>query len=478
MQNYLEGYDYSAIHKRAKEVILNTKRLKKSAVDKYMNYFHTKCLGSKNTIEEAKKLIPGGIQHNLANNYPFAINCVKAEGPYLYDIDGNRYIDFLQAGGPTILGNNYPPITKVVIETLKNIGSLTGLYGDYELEFAKAINRYYPSVEKFRMLASGTEAAMVAIRLARAYTNKKNVIKIKGCYHGWSDQLMYELRSFGSKFEAAVGVPEECYRYIQAVTPNDLLELEQQFKENEAKGGTATFIMESIGQDSGALPLTQAYHEKARELCDHYGAVLIYDEVVTAFRIGMGGAQAHYCIKPDLTVFGKVIAGGYHGGGVGGKSEIMNLLTAGITLGHSTKVMVGGTLTANPISCKAGYTTICELERTDAHKKLKKASDAFIKDVADLANKYQIPSLIFNQESILHIDLCGMQHVSSFTEWSKKEIEKFTALAMQAMHEYAMAMAAEGIIVAGGNKSYINLQTVDVLDDALSAIERVFSQYE
>ena len=320
---------------------------------------------------------------------------------------------------------------------------------------------------------------MVAIRLARAYTGKQNLIKIKGCYHGWSDQLMYEIRSIGTGSEAAVGVPEECYRYIQGVMPNDLEDLERCFAQNEKSGGTAAFLMESIGQDSGALPLTREYHKRARELCDQYGALLIYDEVVTAFRLGMGGAQAFYGVKPDLTVFGKIIAGGFPGaGGVGGKREIMSLLTAGLTMGHSKKVMVGGTLTANPLSCLAGYTTICELERTNAHARLKTAADQFTRAVADLAEKYQIPALVFNQESILHIDLCGMQHVSSFLEWTPQQIEARKATAADAMHEYAMAMAAEGIIVAGGNKTYINLQTIDVLEDALGAIERVFSQYE
>lgn len=479
MTQYLEGFDYPAIHKRAKEVILNTKRLKKSSLKKYLDYFNTHCAESKRSIEEAKSLIPGGIQHNLANNYPFALNCIKSEGAYLFDVDGNRYIDFLQAGGPTILGNNYGPVSEAVIKTIQTTGHLTGLYHDLEYRLAQKINEYYPSVEMFRMIATGTEAAMVSIRLARAFTEKNNLIKIKGCYSGWSDQLMYEIRSIGTKNSAAVGVPDECYKYISAVMPNDIEELERQFKENEKSGGTAAFLVESIGQDSGALPLTLEFHKRARELCDQYGALLIYDEVVTAFRLGMGGAQAYYDIKPDLTIFGKIIAGGYPGaGGVGGRKEIMSLLTAGLTLGKSVKVMVGGTLTANPISCVAGYTAICEMERTDCHKKLEEASNKFTRKVADLANKYNIPALVFNQGSILHIDLCGLQHVSSFTEWSESEIKELSGVATQAMHEYAMAMAAEGIIVAGGNKTFINLQTIDILDDALEAMERVFSQYE
>ena len=479
MTQYLGGYDYDAIHEKAREVIANPKRLKKSAIEKYMNYYETKCSGSKRTIDEAKAFIPGGVQHNLANNYPFALNCVKADGAYLYDVDGNRYIDFLQAGGPTILGNNYPPVREAVVKALNEIGNLTGLYGDFEKDLAQKIMQHFPSVERFRMLMTGTEACMVAIRLGRAYTEKNNIIKVKGCYHGFTDQLIYDIRSIGTGRTAAVGVPDECLKYISGVMPNDVEDLERQFKENEENGGTAVFITEPIGQDSGALPLTKEYQRRVRELCDQYGAVLIYDEVVSAFRIGMGGAQELFGVRPDLTVFGKIMAGGFPGaGGIGGKAEIMGQLTAGLTLGKSTKVMVGGTITANPVSCVAGYTAICELERTDAHRKLAAASDKFIRQITDLTDKYKIPAMIFNQDSILHIDLNAFQHVGSFLEFSPDEVADRTADAMHLMHEYAMAMCAEGVIVAGGNKTYINLQTIDVLDDALDAFERVFSQYE
>lgn len=341
------------------------------------------------------------------------------------------------------------------------------------------MKQFFPSVDLFRMLASGSEACMIAIRLARGFTNRNNLIKIKGCYHGFTDQLMYEIRHIGSGFTAAAGVPDECYKYISGVMPNDIADLERQFAENEKNGGTAAFVMESIGQDSGALPLTKEYNKRARELCDKYGALLVYDEVVTAFRLGMGGAQAYYGIRPDITIFGKIIAGGYPGaGGVGGRKDVMSLLTSGLTMGHSRKVMVDGTLTANPLSCVAGYTAISEMERIGAHAKLAEASNAFTRKVADLADKYGIPALVFNQESILHIDLCGLQHIYSFLEYSEEDKKAWTATATQAMLEYAMAMCAEGIIVAGGNKTYLNLQSLDVLDEALAAIERVFQQYE
>ena len=176
MAKLLNEYDYASIHAAAGDLIKNRKTLKKSAIDRYMNYFETKCAGSKAEAELAKKVIPGGIQHNLANNHPWQLAIAKADGPYLYDIDGNRYIDFLCAGGPTILGNNYPAVQEATIKHLSEQGPVTGLYSMYERELAEIICKHFPSVEMYRSLASGTEADIIAIRLARAYTGKKHII--------------------------------------------------------------------------------------------------------------------------------------------------------------------------------------------------------------------------------------------------------------------------------------------------------------
>ncbi|NLL63024.1 MAG: aminotransferase class III-fold pyridoxal phosphate-dependent enzyme [Ruminococcaceae bacterium] len=479
MSSYFDGFDFKGIHEKSKELLLNPKNLTDEARAKYLNYFETKCAKSKASVEAAKDHIPGGIQHNLANSYPFGINCVKAEGPYLYDIDGNRYIDFLQAGGPTILGNNYRPITDAAINMLNTTGNLTGLYGEFEVDLAKKIKQHYPAVDLFRMLASGTEAGMIAIRMARAFTGKSEIIKINGCYHGWADQLLYDMRSVDSRNMFAIGVPDDCLNHMCSVYPNDIEELEQRFIENEEKGGTAAFIMEPIGQDSGALPIVKEFHQKARELCDKYGALLIYDEVVTAFRLGMGGASAYFGIKPDLIMFGKAIAGGFPAaGGIGGRADVMGCLSAGIA-SSGAKVMVGGTLSANPVSCIAGYTAICEMEKTNAHAKLKEASDRFTRQIADLADKYKLPAAIFNQHSILHFDLCGIQHLTSHRD-DDEIIENCFGLlpgANTRMKEFAMALAAEGLIVAGGNKAFISLATIPVLDEALEIFERVFANY-
>lgn len=476
-QEYLNGYDAAAIHQRAAQVIHSGKRLPEEALEKYRKHFDEKCAGSKTAIEEAKRYIPGGVQHNLALNHPFPLDIVKADGPYLYDIDGNRYIDLLNAGGVTILGNNYPPIREAVLKMMEDTGYLTGLYHEYERKLAEKICSYYPSCDKFRMLGSGTEAVMVAIRLARAFTGKDQIVKLKGCYDGWSDHIVYDVRTVNTGTSFASGIPADTLKNTSAVMINDLEALEQRFIENEAKGGTAAFIMEPIGQDSGGVPVQLGYHQEVRRLCDKYGVLLIMDEVVTGFRLGMGGAQATFNVKADITVFGKIIAGGFaSAGGVGARDEIMALVTPGVSHTAGKTIMLGGTLSANPVSCAAGYTALCELERTNAHKKLEAAAEKFARDLTDLANQYEVPAVITHQGSIMQIDVTGFKHIATFPEFSQEEIAARRAEGGKRMNEFAMALAAEGVIVAAGNKTFLNLQTIDVLDDAVAAYERVFKQ--
>ncbi|MGI6117108.1 MAG: aspartate aminotransferase family protein [Bilifractor sp.] len=476
---HLDGFDYDAIHERAAYVLKEGKKLRPDAEAECLKWFDDHCQTSKAKIEEAKSIIPGGVQHNLANNHPWALDIVKAEGPYLYDIDGNRYIDFCCAGGPTILGNSYPPIKEAIIDEVNTCGYLTGLFNDYEYKLAQKVKEFFPSVEKFRMLGTGTESVMAAIRAARAYTGKKYIIKLKGCYHGWSDQVVYDIRACNSRGDFAAGIPEECYKYTQAVMVNDADALEKLFIENESRGGTAAFLVEAMGQDSGCLPTTREYHHAIRELCDKYGVVLIYDEVVTAFRLALGGAQEYFHTHADLTVFGKIIAGGLpSAGGLGGKEEIMSVLTSGVSHQASKKkIVVGGTLTANPVSARAGYTALCEIQKHHVPEKLDAAAEDFCDKVLGFANKYNVPAIITHQGSVLQIDLTGMKHVTTFDTYSKEEAAAKRKEAQKRMVDFSMALAANGVITAGGNKTFFNYASLGVLDEALAAYEKVFSYY-
>ena len=447
------------------------------------NYYDIKCAGSKKITAEAKKYIPGGVQHNLAFNKPFPMCMVKADGAHLYDIDGNKYIDFLQAGGPTILGSNYPAVREEAIKLINECGPVTGLFHEAELLIAKEINKCMPNVEKFRMLGSGTESVMGAIRVARCATKKKRIIKIGGAYHGWSDQMVYGLKVPGTRqFLESFGIPNVIFSVIDEVRPNDLDMLEDYLKYNEAcRGGTAAVIVEPVGPESGTRPVDFDYNTKVRALCDKYGTLFIFDEVVTGFRVGIGGAQGLFNVKPDLTIFGKIVAGGYPAaGGIGGKKEYVDLLAAGVA-GGAKKAYVGGTLAANPLSAMAGYVAIKEIQKTNACVKAGLAGNRLTDGLVDLIAKHDLPYVAYNQGSIVHRECTGAM---SFDFSSKcilnllKVLKKQDAIMVrkEAMEQMGAAYMSHGIVTLAGSRLYTSMADTDeIIDEALNRFDDVFS---
>ncbi len=452
-------------------------QIKSDKMQEYLDYFEKKCAGSKDVTEKAKELIPGGVQHNLAFNYPFALAIAKAEGAYFWDVDGNRYIDFLQAGGPTLLGSNYKPVQEKVIEVIRECGPVTGLFHEYELLLAEIIHRHMPSVEMFRMLMSGTESCMAAVRAARCFNGKKYVIKVGGAYHGWSDQFVYGMRVPGLGAIDAHGIPDGAYQYTQEVFPNDIDALEKLMQENEKNGGTAAVYLEPLGPESGTRPVLFDYNKKVRELCDRFGTILIFDEVVTGFRVGLGGAQGYFGVKPDLTVFGKCVAGGYPGaGGVGGRKDIMACYASGLGGGPLGKrAFVGGTLSANPLSCAAGYFAIRAIEETGAHMKAGAAGDRITKGLQEIIERNKLPFVAFNHGSICHLEtgaamLMDLKNPQFFKEIGPRK---------KVMEEIGAALTAEGIITLAGSRLYTSMADTDaVVDDALERFERVLKHIE
>ncbi len=449
--------------------------------DYVQHYFEEKCPRSKEMISQAKKVIPGGVQHNLAFNYPFPIVVTRAEGAKLYDIDGNWYYDLLQAGGPTILGSNPPAVRDQVIELLKTCGPSTGLFHEFEYKLAKKISDLVPSVEMFRMLGSGTEADMVAVRIARLKTGKKNILKMGGAYHGWSDQLAYGIRVPGTKGLLSKGVPGYVFKHTDEFFPNDLEDLERKLRANRLTGGTAAVFLEPMGPESGTRPLSREFVRGAAKLARDYGALLVFDEEVTGFRIGLSGAQGYFGGDPDLTVFGKIIAGGCPGaGGVGGHAECMAHLGAGLDSSGKkvSKAMCGGTMAATPISCAAGYYALCEIERTNACEVAGRMGDRLTRGLQDLIKKYGLPFVAFNQGSICHLDSVGTMHFS--IDWSKPwtipHILKETGVRQKEMEHMGAAYMAEGIVTLAGSRLYASAAyTEEMIDDVLSRFDRVLA---
>ena len=444
-------------------------------------YFEKKCPRSKEMITEAKTVIPGGVQHNLAFNYPFPIVVTKAEGTKLYDIDGNEYYDLLQAGGPTILGSNMPQIREQVIDLLNTCGPSTGLFHEFEYKLAKKISDMVPSVEMFRMLGSGTESAMCAARVARLKTGNKNILKMGGAYHGWSDQVAYGIRVPGTKSLQSHGIPNYVFGHTDEFFPGDLEDLEKKLKRNKARGGTAAVYVEPLGPESGTWPVSREFIRGTEELAHKYGALLIFDEVVTGFRVGPGGAQKYFGVDPDLTIFGKIIAGGYPGaGGLGGHRDCMQHLGAGLDSSGKKvkKALCGGTMAATPISCCAGYYTLEEIERTNACEKAGRMADRLIAGIQASVEKYDLPFVVYNHGSICHINTVGTLNFS--IDWSKPwtlpRILKETSRRQKEMEHMGAAYMAEGIVTLAGSRLYTSAAyDEEMIDDLIERFDRVFS---
>lgn len=476
--------DAAAVTKQLDELIKKpVYSIKKEYLDDYVeNFFNKKCAKSKAMIEEAKQIIPGGVQHNLAFNYPFPIVIEKAEGAKLYDIDGNWYYDLLQAGGPTIIGSNMPAVRDQVIELLNTCGPSTGLFNEYEYKLAKKISEMVPSVQMFRMLGSGTEACMCAARIARLKTHKKNILKMGGAYHGWSDQLAYGMRVPGTKGMMSKGVPSFVFRHTDEFFPNDLKDLEKKLWRNQFDGGTAGIYIEPVGPESGTRPVSKEFIKGAERLAHKYGALLIFDEVVTGFRIGPGGAQGFFGVDPDLTIFGKIIAGGYPGaGGVGGHRDCMAYLGAGLDSSGKKvpKAMCGGTMAATPVSCCAGYYTLCEIQRTNACEVAGRMGDRLTKGLQERIKKYNLPFVAFNQGSICHLDNAGTMHFA--IDWGKlwqvPGILKQTGIRQREMEHIGAAYMAEGLVTLAGSRLYTSAAyTEEMIDDVLARFDRVLSK--
>jgi len=323
------------------------------------------------------------------------------------------------------------------------------------------------------MLGSGTEGVMAAIRAARAFTGKAHIVKIGGAYHGWSDQVVFGMRLPGTGALEATGIPGGALEKTGEFPPGDVGGLRALLAAQAEHGGTAAVLLEPVGPESGTHPAERDYNARVREVCDEFGALLIFDEVVTGFRLGMGGAQGYYGVTPDLTVFGKCVAGGYPAaGGVGGSQQVMDTFAGGLTAAGK-RAFTGGTLAANPLSCAAGYHALAEMDRTDAPRKAGAAGDRLRAGLDALIAHYGLPYVTYNFGSIVHLHTSGVLHLSL------SDPDFFTELGprLDMLGQMSMAYAAEGVVTLAGSRVYTSMADTDeVVDQALAAFDRVFAQ--
>jgi glutamate-1-semialdehyde 2,1-aminomutase len=349
-------------------------------------------MGEKSRVlfQRAKEIIPGGVNSPVRAGKAVGIDppfVARAEGCYLWDIEGNRYIDYVCSWGPMILGHSHPEVAKVLAERIPK-GTSYGAPTALEVEMAELIVEMIPSVEMVRMVNSGTEATMSAIRLARGYTCRDRIVKFEGCYHGHADSLLVSAGSGVATLAipGCPGVPETFARETISLSFNDLKELFETFDKFGSE--IAAVIVEPIPGNMGVVLPDPGFLKRLREITSEHGSLLIFDEVISGFRVGPGGAQQCYGVIPDLTCLGKIIGGGLPVGAYGGKREIME------SMAPEGDIYQAGTLSGNPLAMAAGLTTLRLLQNGTIYKTLEKRSADLFSGLAAAAEEAGLPVVI------------------------------------------------------------------------------------
>ena len=390
---------------------------------------------SEQLFAEALKYIPGGVNSPVrafraVGGQPFFVN--KAKGARVWDVDGNKYIDYVGTWGPAILGHAHPKIIKAVRAAAQN-GTSFGIPNPFEVTLAKMICSWVPSVQKVRMCNSGTEACMSAIRLARGFTNRDKIIKFDGCYHGHADSLLVKAGSgaltFGNPDSA--GVPAAFTQHTIVLPYNDCEAVKAAFAANPNQ--IAGIIVEPVPGNAGLYLPKPDYLEFLREITKANGALLLFDEVMTGFRLAKGGAQERFGITPDLTCFGKVIGAGLPVGAFGGRAEIMDCLAP------VGPVYQAGTLSGNPLAMAAGIAALEELVASDAYTKLEQLGAALEAGMKDAAKSAGVP-VQFNRCGSMFCGYFTSEPVHNVADAMKSDRERFK--------KYFHGLLAEGVYIA------------------------------
>jgi glutamate-1-semialdehyde 2,1-aminomutase len=409
---------------------------------------------SKKLFEEAKKVLPGGVSSPVRAIKPYPFYTKRANGSKITDIDGNEYIDYVMGYGPLLLGHNHPAIKEAVIRQLSD-GWLYGTPTELEVTLAKEIIRLYPSINMVRFVSTGTEATMGALRAARGFTKKNKFIKIEGGFHGAHEAVLVKAGSGATTLGTpnSAGVPPDFTKNTLQVPYNDI---EAMTAAIEAyKDDVAAVIIEPVLGNIGPIVPKEGYLEDVRAVTRENDVVLIFDEVITGFRLAMGGAQEYYGITPDMTTLGKILGGGFHIGVIGGKREIMeNISPAGA-------VYQAGTFNGSPVSMSAGLAVISTLKKERVHEKVNKAGDAMRSALADVASDLGLDYSVSGVGSMFKVFFGDMPY--NYQDALKCDTEKFNV--------FFKKMLADGIFLPPSQFETNFLSLAHSQDDINKTIE-------
>ena len=408
---------------------------------------HNGFANSSQLYQQAKILIPGGVNSPVrafkgVGGEPVFIK--RGQGARVYDVDGNEYIDYVGSWGPLILGHLPPEVVQALQKALE-IGTSFGAPTELETELAQLIVDIVPSIEMVRMVNSGTEATMSALRLARAYTKKNKIVKFEGCYHGHTDALLIKAGSGALTLgiPSSPGVPDNIANNTITATYNDLAMIEEIFAQEGQD--IAAVIVEPVAGNMGCVPPLPGFLEGLRQVTKEYGALLIFDEVMSGFRVALGGAQELYNIDPDLTCLGKVIGGGLPVGAYGGKREIMEQVAP------AGSVYQAGTLSGNPLAMTAGLATLKILQRPGTYEQLFKATDKLAQGLESLTKELNVTasfnkvgtmlSIFFTDKQVVNYPSAATSDVAKFGKFFWKMLQNGVYLAPSQFEASFMSLA-------------------------------------
>ncbi|WBG90353.1 glutamate-1-semialdehyde 2,1-aminomutase [Pantoea piersonii] len=376
---------------------------------------------SENLFAEAQRLIPGGVNSpvrafNGVGGTPLFIE--RADGACLYDADGKAYIDYVGSWGPMVLGHNNVEIRNAVIEAAAR-GLSFGAPTEMEVKMAQLVCELVPSMDMVRMVNSGTEATMSAIRLARGFTGRDKIIKFEGCYHGHADCLLVKAGSGALTLGQpnSPGVPADFARHTLTCTYNDLDSVRAAFE--QYPDDIACIIVEPVAGNMNCIPPLPAFLPGLRALCDEFGALLIIDEVMTGFRVALGGAQEYYNVRPDLTCLGKIIGGGMPVGAFGGRREVMDALAP------TGPVYQAGTLSGNPIAMAAGFACLTQIAQPGTHQTLTERTTQLAQGLLAAAQAEDIPLVVNHVGGMFGIFFTDADSVTCYADVTKCDVERF-----------------------------------------------------
>ncbi|OCG26756.1 glutamate-1-semialdehyde-2,1-aminomutase [Gilliamella sp. wkB108] len=376
---------------------------------------------SEKLYRQALSVMPGGVNSpvrafNGVGGTPLFIE--RANGAYIYDVDEKAYIDYVGSWGPMILGHNDPDVADAVIHAIHN-GLSFGAPTEIETKVANLVTQLMPSIEMLRMVNSGTEATMSALRVARGFTGRDKIIKFEGCYHGHADYLLVKAGSGALTFghPTSPGVPNDFVKHTLVCDYNDIESVKKQFI--QYPNDIAAIIIEPVAGNMNCVPAKKDFLQGLRDLCDEYGALLIIDEVMTGFRVALGGAQEYYDITPDLTCLGKIIGGGMPVGAFGGRADIMKQLAP---IGP---IYQAGTLSGNPVAMAAGYATLTKLMDVGIYQELAEKTTSLADGLMSVAKRHNVPLVINHAGAMFGLFFTAASEVTSYQDVMKCDIELF-----------------------------------------------------